>query len=312
MIRLRALACGALVVASSVAGAQTRLVIVSGIGGQPKYSREFAEWSTRLAQAARDRAGLPESAIVWLGDSTSKKSPWYRGPSLRDTVEGTLARLADGPPTDQVVLVLSGHGSGEGEDTRVSLPGPDMTAKDFARILARFGSRRVAFVNLTSASGDMAPLLAAPGRVVMTATKSAFERNESHFARFFVDALSRDGADTDKDNRVSLLEAFRYAEAETKRFYDSDGRLATEHAQIADASQLARQFFLTPGASARGGADASLTTHYADRFALDEQLQALKKRKAEMTVDAYEGELERLLIALALNAREIRRLEKGA
>lgn len=302
----------AVVVASTAAGAQTRLVIVTGIGGQPKYSQSFSEWSTALAQAAHDRAGLADSAIVWLGDPAATKSKWYRGPSLRDTVERTLARLADRPSAEQIVLVLIGHGSGEGDETRISLPGPDMTAKDFARILARFGSRRVAFVNLTSASGDMASVVAAPGRVVMTATKSAFERNESQFARFFVDAFARDGADTDKDNRVSLLEAFRYAEAETKRFYDSDGRLATEHPQVADESQLARQFFLTPGASARGSADARLSALYTDRFALDEQIQALKKRKAEMTVDAYEGELERLLVALALKARDIRRLEKGA
>ncbi len=90
----------------------------------------------------------------------------------------------------------------------------------------------------------MLALVSSPTRVVVTATKSAFERNESQFGRFFVDALSKDGADTDKDTRISLLEAFKYAEAETKRFYETDGRLATEHPQIADEGQLARRFFL--------------------------------------------------------------------
>ena len=45
----------------------------------------------------------------------------------------------------------------------------------------------------------------------MTATKSAFERNESQFARFFVGALARDGADTTR-TAASRPGGFRYAE----------------------------------------------------------------------------------------------------
>lgn len=301
--------------AAAVAQAQTQLVIVSGIGGDPKYTQAFAQLSSALAQAANERAGLSDSAIVWFGEPSAPRSRWYRGPSTRDNVERTLARLAARREIDeQVVVVLIGHGSGEGGDTRISLPGTDLTAADFAKLLAPFGSRRVAFVNLTSASGDMLPVLSGPNRVVMTATKSAFERNESQFARFFVDALARDGADTDKDGRVSLLESFRYAEAETKRFYETDGKLATEHAQIADEGQLARRFFLTAGAAgapSRASGNARLAALYAERFALDEQIQALKKRKAGMTSDAYDAELEKLLLALALKAREIRQVEHG-
>jgi len=300
----------ALAVAVSGAGAQTRLVIVSGLGGATKYTQEFSQLSSALAQAARDRAGLPDSAIAWYGDPAGTKSKWYRGPSLRDTLDAVLGRFAERPITEQLVLVLIGHGSGEGPDTKISLPGPDLSAKDFSRILGRMGARRVAFLNLTSASGDMMSVLAAPGRVVITATKSAFERNESHFGEYFVEAFAKDGADTDKDNRVSMLEAFRYAEAETKRLYDNDSRLLTEHAQIADESEVARQFFLT-GARARAGGNARLNALYAETFALDEQVQALRKKKASMAVDAYEAELERLLVPLALKSREIRQLEKG-
>ena len=66
----------------------------------------------------------------------------------------------------------------------------------------------------------MIPTVSGANRVIITATKTAFERNESHFGRYFVDAFAKDGADADKDGRVSLLEAFRYAALETKRFYD--------------------------------------------------------------------------------------------
>ena len=301
-----------LALAFASTGAQTRLIIVSGLGGAPKYTKDFADMANAMAKAAKDRAGIPDSAIAWYGDPAATKSTWYRGPSLRDTIESVLGLQAQRPLTEQLVLVLIGHGSGEAEETRISLPGPDLTAKDFKRILSGFGARRVAFVNLTSASGDMMGVLAAPGRVVITATKSAFERNESHFGEYFIAAFAKDGADMDKDNRVSLLEAFAFAEAETKRLYEADTRMLTEHAQIADESGVAKQFFLTPGALQHGAADARLSALYSDRAVLDEQIQALKKKKASMSDDAYDAELERLMTALAHNAREIRLLEKGS
>lgn len=300
-----------LIAATTSLPAQTQLVVVSGLGGEPRYTQAFGQLAGALAKGAAERAGLPDSAITWLGENGSPKSPWYRGVSTRENLERVFDRLSTGG-NEPVVVILIGHGSGEGAETRVSLPGPDMTAADFARALARFGTRPVAFLNLASASGDMLELLAAPSRVVMTATKSAFERNESQFARYFVDALALDGADTDKDGRVSLLEAFKFAETETKRYYENDSRLATEHAQIADAGMLAGRFFLSSGAAGAGPASGRLAALYKERNALDEQIQALRARKASMKADAYETELEKLLLALAEKSREIRDLEKGS
>lgn len=291
--------------------AQTQLVIISGIGGDPRYTRQFGEMSAALAQAANTRARVPDTSIVWLGDTTSHANKWFRGASTRDNVERTLSRLAARPGSDPVVVVLIGHGSGEGADTRISLPGPDVTAADFARMLDRFGTRRVAFVNLTSGSGDMLPVLASPTRVVVTATKSAFQRNESQFGRFFVDAFARDGADSDKDARISMLEAFRYAEAETKRFYETDNKLSTETSQLADAGQLASRFYLT-GASTSAASSGRLATLYGERTALDERIEALKRKKSSMTGDAYDSELETILLELARKSREIRTLERGS
>lgn len=300
---------------AAAVGAQTQLVIISGIGGDPRYTRQFGELSASLAQAAKDRARVADTSIVWLGDTSSSRNRWFRGPSTRANVEQTLNRLAARSGNDPLVLVLIGHGSGEGAETRISLPGPDVTAADFARMLDRFGTRRVAFVNLTSASGDMLPVLASQNRVVITATKSSFQRNESQFGRFFVDAFAKDGADTDKDGRVSLLEAFRYAEAETKRYYETDNKLSTETSQIADAGQLASRFFLSGGGVAASGGVAAtgrLATLYGERTALDERIQALKRRKSSMTMDAYDNELETILLELARKSREIRTLERGS
>lgn len=288
---------------------QTNLLIVSGIGGQPEYVKLFADLSTGLAEAASRKAGLPDSAIAWFGETAAHPSRWFRGQSTKANVQGALQRLAARPGAEQTVIVLVGHGAGEGASTRVSLPGADLTATDFQLLLGGFGNRKVAFVNLTSASGDMLAVLRAPGRVVLTATKSAFERNESRFGRYFVEAFTKDGADTDKDDRISLLEAFNYAAAEVKRFYENAGRLATEHPQLADDDQLARAFFLTAGAPARAAGDPRLAGLYARRDSLDAQVRRLRDRKGSMEADAYERELERLLVALAETSEEIRKRE---
>ena len=51
-------------------------------------------------------------------------------------------------------VVLIGHGSGQGDASRFNLPGPDLTAADFARLLAPLARQQVAFVNASSASVD--------------------------------------------------------------------------------------------------------------------------------------------------------------
>jgi len=314
------------VVLAKPLAAQTHLVIVSGLGGEPKYSKQFNTLAESLGAAAHTRYGIPDAEILWFGEDSVSKQPHFRGQSTKENVERAMAQLAQrAGPGDQIVLVLIGHGSGEGEETKISIPGPDLSARDFAQLLARFPTQKIAFIDMTSASGDMLPVVAAPNRVVITATKSAFERNESHFAQFFVEALTKDVADVDKDGRVSLLEAFRYAAAETKRLYDNDSRLQTEHAQLDDMGAksgtadpdgrtgeglLARRFFLDGGFTARGGVnDAQLATLYKDKFALEDQIDQLRMKKASMAPESYDDALEGLLVQLARKAKTIREIE---
>jgi hypothetical protein len=310
------------------ASAQTHLVIISGLGGEKKYTTTFNTLAESLGVAANKRFGIPDAEILWFGEDSVSHRPHFRGQSTKVNIEHAMSQLSQrAGPGDQVVFVLIGHGSGEGEDTKISIPGPDLSARDFAELLARFPTQKVAFVNMTSASGDMLPVLSAPNRVVITATKSAFERNESRFAQFFVDALTRDVADVDKDGRVSLLEAFRYATAETKRLYETDTKLQTEHAQLDDMGLktgvadpdgrtgqglLARRFFLDGGFTPRGGAnDTQLASLYKDKFAIEDRIDELRRKKATMAPDAYDDSLEVLLVDLARKAKTIRQIEGG-
>jgi len=314
--------------AASTLNAQTHLVIVSGLGGEAKYAAQFRALSQSLAEAAVKRFGIPQSEVLWFGEDSVSKQPYYSDQSTKANVERALTQLAaKSSRGDQIVLVLIGHGSGEGENSKISIPGPDLSAADFARLLGQFKSQQVAFIDMTSASGDMLPIVSAPNRVVITATKSGFERNESHFGQFFIDALTKDVADVDKDGRISLLEAFNYATAETKRLYESDTRLQTEHAQLDDVGAkagvpdpdgrttqglLARRFFLDAGRIASAGNnDPQLAALYKDKFALEDQINQLRAKKKSMTPDAYDDALEDLLVQLARKAKTIRDLEGG-
>ncbi len=308
----------------ATARAQAHVLVVTGLGGEARFSARFRRLGADLAGALHSRFGVPDANIAWLGEDSTYRDPRYRGRSTRDAIERELRAIrARAKPGEQVAIFLIGHGAGAESESRISLPGPDITVVDLQRLLGTFADQRVAIANLTSASGDMLPLLAAPGRVVITATKTAYERNESHFAEHFVAAFTTDVADTDKDNRVSLLEAFKYAARETKRVYDDATKLQTEHSQLDDngtrqgtadpsgrdgQGMIARRYFFDARAAAAVG-DAKLGALYQEKYVLEEQVEALRAKKAQMEVEAYERDLEQALVALSRKSREIRQAE---
>ena len=305
--------------------AQTRLVVISGLAGEAKYVESFHAWSSSLVDAARTRYGVSDSSIVWLAEDPAKAPARITGKSTKESIERTLDGLASRMRAgEQLVLVLVGHGSMQGNGARLTLPGPDLTAADLSRLLSKHANRRVAVIVAASSSGDFVPALSAPGRVVITATKSGFERNESVFGEHFIAALAGDGADADKDGRVSLLEAFVYATREVRRFYEQENRLLTEHALLDDNGDrsgsaepsarggdggVARAFFLTGAVASATSSDPRAAALRKEKEQLESKIEALKARKDAMDAKAYEAELERLLLDLASTTRSLRSLE---
>jgi pimeloyl-ACP methyl ester carboxylesterase len=312
-MKILLLFCLASVLSAPLLAAQSHLVVVSGLGGEARYSDEFHRWGVAMVDAARERFGLAAEQIVYLAEKPERDPSRIHGPSTREQVERVLAELARrAAPTDRILILLIGHGSSDGRGARLNLPGPDITADELAAWLARFATQPVVVVNAASASGDFQEPLAAKNRAVITATRSGLERNETVFGRFFVEAFAGDVADTDKDGRVTVLEAFEYARREVERFYKADNRLQTEHARLEGNAEVARGFYLA--AAARGipaGESAELRALLTERQRLEERVEALRSRRAQMEPEAYEAELERLLVELALKNREIREKRGG-
>ena len=286
------------------AGAQrAHVLVVAGLSGEPAYRAGFAAAARATREAARTRWGVADSSVIVLTEDSLPVAGVSDGRSTRANVQAGLARLAARARAGDVVLVLLlGHGAGEGAGSRVNLPGPDATAADYAAWLAPLAAQQVVVVNAASGSGDFVPVLAAPGRVVITATRSALERNAPRFAAPFAEALGSDAADTDKDGRLSVLELFRFTRAAVARAYEASNTLQVEHPVLSDSAAAARIAFAREAAPANARVAALL----AERQALESALAALRGRKGAMDAAAYEAELERLLVAIAEKTQAIK------
>jgi hypothetical protein len=93
---------------------------------------------------------------------------------------------------------------------------------------------RVIIINSTNSSGASLETMAGKNRVVITATRSATEANDTVFYEHFLAALQDSAADEDKDKKVSVWETFKFASDAVDRFYKEQGRLATEHPMLSD------------------------------------------------------------------------------
>ena len=309
------------------------MLIVAGIGGTDEYRQRFHDWAADLRAALVDRHGLDSAQVTYLGERPHEHPGVVAKRSTRANILQHLGDLATRVgPGDQVVVVLIGHGTSQRDDSRFNLPGPDLTAEDLQAGLASFPTQGLALVHTGSASGGFVPTLSGPNRVIVTATRTARERNATTFPRFFVEAFAEDASDLDKNGRVSLLEAYQYARAEVARFFEVENQLLTEHAALdddGDASgthepgsetsdgKLAGRFEL--GTYARGAlaealpetGDPVLARLYGERQALQDRVAALRARKDSLPAEEYDRALEAVLLDLALKTREIRARHGG-
>ena len=206
------------------------------------------------------------------------------------------------------------------DNYKFNISGPDYTADDYNKLLSGLTVGRIVIVAATPASGAALEKFSGKNRVVVTATRSGSEGNDIVFYNYFLEALQSPAADEDKDQKVSIWEAFKYAVAGTERFYKEEGRLATEHPQISDngARKNRRQ---GQGASFARAVN-QLRRRSANRFQrsqnagllnqrkeLEQKIEAFRINKSSVPAADYDKQLEDLLVQLALKNQEIRQQE---
>jgi hypothetical protein len=283
------------------------VIVAVGAEGSPEYSPQFSHWADLWRQAAAK--GGAKFVAIGLDDAVGD-------PCDRDRLRAALAEQAS-PATGPLWLVLIGHGTFDGRTAKFNLRGPDLSAEDLAGWLKPV-SRPIAVIDTTCASSPFLKALSAPGRVVVTATKSGFEQSITRFGQFLAEAITDPNADLDKDGQTSLLEAFLSASSRVRGFYSASGRLATEHALLDDNGDglgTPADWFRGIRPTKKASDNASLDGYRAhqlhllcspseaglspelraQRDRLELEVMGLRDNRASLTDDQYYAKLESLL-----------------
>jgi hypothetical protein len=301
------------------------VIVVAGAAGEadfaPDITQQLEAWAKASEQAKAKHVKIGGTVLIsvvgekLIGGIETAGQVTDRD-RLRQAIE---AEPKNGP--GELWVVLIGHGTFDGKEAKLNLRGPDVSASELGEWLKPF-QRPLAIIDTTSSSAPFLAKLAAPRRVVVSATRSGNEQNYARFGKFLAEALSDPKSDLDKDGQISLLESFLSASHRTNEFYKTEGRLATEHALLDDngdglgtpadwfrgvmATKRARDGAPLDGLRAhqfhlvRSQAEQQLAPETrARRDKLEQQIAALREKKEKMNEEKYFQELEKLLLELA-------------
>jgi len=283
------------VCAAHPAFSATYILTVAGLGGEPDYEQRFTMLANDTDKLMRGN-GQPDRIVETLKGADATKAK----------VEASLNRIASqARPQDAFVLMMIGHGTFDGTDYKFNLPGPDISATELAALLNKIPAARQLVVDMTSCSGGASSVLKKENRVIITATKSGTEKNATVFARFWVEALRDPAADVDKNETITALEAFQYAEKKTAQFYSEQKRLATEHPQIDDQQRAGSFVLLKFGSAAAVVTDPAKRELIAKKDDIENKIDALKYQKSLLAPDDYKKQLTGLLLELSKVQAEI-------
>jgi hypothetical protein len=300
----------------ATAGEHYALVITGAAGGE-SYAQKYGKWRVSFVTTLREKFGYPDDHITVLADTEGTGVARATRENVRRVLGDLRKRLTR---DDQLLVLLIGHGTSlDGDDAKFNLVGPDLSASEWAELLKPIAGGLI-FVDTTAGSFPFLRRLAGRGRIVLTANDSAAQQFETVFPEFFVKAFADAAADVDKNGRVSVWEAFSYASAGVRQWFEQHGRLPTERALLDDTGAgigreaqnpgsdgaSARVTYLESPAATNSSSDAGVAALLKRKADLEAQIDALKARKDGMPADQYEAELEKLLLELARVARQIR------
>ena len=281
------------------ANAALYVTIVQGLGGLPEYDDKFADQAQKIYDASITLADASHVASM-AGDDATRSALLIHFQNLAESMN----------EDDRAAIYLVGHGSYDGEQYKFNISGPDITDADLAEILESFPGQNHFLVNTSSTSGAILDGLESDQRVIITATRNGNEKNATEFGNYFAAALASDIADINKNNNVSIQEAFDFAERSVAEFFESSGKLATEHPQIrgegAASFSLARVEPL-----ATSDENPRINALISRRLELDTEIESLQLRRNEFSNVEYIQNLQALILESAEISEQIDSLREG-
>lgn len=311
---------------------QKYAVLIGGLGGSPENQQVFRDYLFQTRQAFVEEIGMASENVTVLGERAIAEESFVNGVATAETIREQFGQLAESvTATDDVYVVLFGHGSFDGTSAKLNIPRRDLADIDYAALLDGLAAQRIIFVNTASASGPFLDVLSHPRVITITATQTGTQRNMTRFPQYFIEALTSPAADGDKDGDLSVKEVFDYAAASTLRSYEAESHLATERPMLDDngdgqgtrsdqlegaadgnvaAVTFLRRQELTLAAD-RSDASPALRELLNQKETIERAIADIKSQKETLTEDAYYERLEEQFVRLARLNNEIDALVEG-
>jgi hypothetical protein len=319
-VRAPAFVAFLLVCGVATASAEQRFaLVVSGAAGGQEYATQYTAWTDALGRLFTDKFKFDPGAVTVLTE-TDNAAAAATAENVRKTLNAIRGRMTR---DDLLIVVLIGHGTFDGVDAKFNLVGRDLESAEWASLLRPLPGRLV-IVNTTAGSFPFIERLAGPKRIVITATDSVAQRFDTVFPEYFVKAFEDESADLDKNQRISMWEAFAAASAGVRRHYQRRGQLSTERALIdddgdgvgrgaADDGQdgtTSSRTYLDPEDPGAPPTDEELLKLLQRKSLLEAEVEELRIRRSFLSAEEYAKEFERVMIELAKVSRAIRERRK--
>ena len=148
------------------AAAQDVHVVLTVSGGEAEYRDQFIDWGKRLIAALEKQADADPARIHWLAERANGQ-PAQAGDVSLESIEPMITKAADQlGEADDLYIYIIGHGSAYSRESKFHIPGPDVSAEDFAGYLEGVSARRIVILNETPSSAGWINVLSGPNRVM--------------------------------------------------------------------------------------------------------------------------------------------------
>ena len=256
----------------------THLLVITGVGGDDEHAKAFQQVGDRRSSTPRRKHGMADANITYLGEKPEQSGGRIEGAlDARERREGVRAISRRGPKRRrgvhrphrprQLRRTAGRVQPARARSHRRRLRGA--ARRSFRRSRSCSSTRRARAARSCSRWPGPAARSSPRRRPAASATRRASRSTSSRRS-------TTDAADRDRNGRVSVQEAFDYAQQKVKAAYEQEGHILTEHATLDDGNQgkLAATLFLAPERSRTAAAQAADPALRA----LLEQRDALERR----------------------------------
>lgn len=212
---------------------KTYVLIISGISKNSKDRLAKNRAVMNLRRFILDNAGVESDRLSVLVDresSVRKNSIISTAVNLKEQIDKFASAVNT---ADRFIFYYMGQANIVSDTLRLNLPGPDITHKQLAEWINGIKASSMLIVLDCPGAGLAVKAVTGQGRIILGAC-TADQHYSTQFSEYFVPALVDERSDTDKDDRISLLEAFTSASRSVDDFYRRQALLTTETPVLED------------------------------------------------------------------------------